>query len=348
MERAASVPGLPEPLWQEQRRAVAPRGALADPGTVASHAGRHGAGAASQGGMADASRLLRRAVLRAAGAALGLAAVPAIGAGLPMIVRCPRAENDIDQVNFDLLRLALNKAPGAYAARAWPLQPMRIERNRALQELLHGEHLDVVWAVTSGEREAALLPVRIPLDKGMTGWRLALVRQSDLGRFAAIGQVADLAHFQAGLGYDWAETAVLRANGLPVVTGNNTDRLHAMLAAHRFDYFPRPVRQAWVEARQHASLSLAVEPHLALHFPSAVYFFVNPANTELAGVLEQGLRNAIADGSFERKFQESNGPYIQRAALAQRRILRLHNPALPPATPLGVRDFWYLPPFDGA
>lgn len=286
---------------------------------------------------------IRRTVLRASGAALGLAAAPALAAGMPAIVRCPRAENDMDRVNFDLLRLALDKAPGSYAARAWPLQPTRIERKRALLELARGEHLDVAWAVTSIEREAALLPVRIPLDKGMTGWRVALVRQADLGRFAAIEQLSDLARFKAGLGYDWAETAVLRANGLPVVTGNNTERLPAMLAAHRFDYFPRPLRQAWVEVEQNSRLPLAVEPHLALHFPAAVYFFVNPANTELAAVLEQGLRNAIADGSFERKFMESNGPYIQRAALAQRRIFQLQNPSLPPETPLQIRNWWYQP-----
>lgn len=291
--------------------------------------------------------LSRRAVLRAAGAVLGLVAAPAFSLDQPALVRCPRAENDIDQVHLDLLRLALekvDKAPGGYAVREWPVPPMRIERNRALRELARGLYLDVAWAVTSREREAALLPVRIPLDKGMTGWRVALVRQADLGRFAAVEQLADLARFQAGLGYDWAETAVLRANGLPVVTGNNTERLHAMLAARRFDYFPRPLRQAWVEAQQNARLPLAVEPHFALHFPSAVYFFVNQANTGLAAALEQGLRNAMADGSFERKFQESNGPYIQRAALAQRRIFRLDHPALPPATPLGVREFWYQPP----
>lgn len=287
---------------------------------------------------ATVASLQRRQVLRLGTGMLALAAAPAIAVPAPAAVRCPRIDNDIDQVSFDMLRLALERAPGHYVARPWP---MRVERNRALRELARGQYLDVAWAVTSREREAALLPVRIPLDRGLSGCRIALVPRADAQRFAAVQQLADLARFRAGLGFDWAETAVLRANGLPVVTGNNSDSLPAMLAAHRFDYFPRPLRQAWVEARQYAALDLVVEPYVALHFPSALYFFVNKNNAALAAVLEQGLRKAMADGAFERQFLAENSPFIERAALAQRRVFQLLNPDLPAETPLQTRDWWY-------
>lgn len=74
-----------------------------------------------------------------------------------------------------MLRLALDHAPGTYLLQDWS---PRTERNRAIHEVARGEFLDVTWAVTSREREAALLPVRIPLDKGLSGWRIALVRRS--------------------------------------------------------------------------------------------------------------------------------------------------------------------------
>jgi hypothetical protein len=285
--------------------------------------------------------LTRRQALRLGAGALALAACPAILAQAPTVVRCPRIDNDIDQVCTEMLRLALDHAPGTYAMQPWP---MRVERNRALHELGQGRFLDVAWAVTSRARESALLPVRIPLDRGLSGWRIALVLRANAERFAAVRELADLARFRAGSGRDWAETAVLRANGLPVVTGNNTDGLSAMLAARRFDYYPRPLRQAWVEAQQYARLGLVVEPHIALHFPSAVYFFVNQANTALAGVLEQGLRAAIAAGAFERLFLAQNSVYLQRAALAQRRVLQLDNPGLTEQLPLSLQELWYQPP----
>lgn len=294
--------------------------------------------------MPDAARSplpQRRALMRLGVATAALAACPAILAQAPLTVRCPRIDNDIDQVSFDMLRLALDHAPGAFVLQAWP---PKVERSRALFELARGEHLDVAWAVTNREREAALLPVRIPLDRGLSGWRICLVRRTDLDLFAAVDRLAGLARFRAGLGFDWAETAVLRANGLPVVTGSNTDSLPAMLAGKRFDYYPRPLRQAWTDAQKYARLDLEVEPHVVLRFPSALYFFVNKSNAALAAQLWQGLRKAIDDGAFESLFTAQYSAYLQRAALGQRRIIQLENPSLSPETPLSSRELWYLPP----
>lgn len=285
--------------------------------------------------------LQRRALLRAGAGAAALAVCPVILARAPQTVRCPRIDNDIDQVSFDMLRLALDHAPGAFVLKTWPI---RVERGRALFELARGQYLDVAWAVTNREREAALQPVRIPLDRGLSGWRLCLVRRADVDRFAEVDQLAGLARFRAGLGLDWAETAVLRANGLPVVTGSNTDSLPAMLAGKRFDYYPRTLRQAWIDVQKYARLELEVEPHVALHFPSALYLFVNKANSALAALLRQGLRKAIDDGAFEKLFTAQYSAYLQRAALGRRRILQLENPSLTPDTPLSSRELWYLPP----
>ena len=98
--------------------------------------------------------LERRAVLRRGWGVAVLAAAPAVlaQARASLIVRHPRVDNDIDQVSVDMLRLALDHAPGVFALQAWP---PRVERGRALHELARGQYLDVAWAVTSREREAA-------------------------------------------------------------------------------------------------------------------------------------------------------------------------------------------------
>ena len=72
-----------------------------------------------------------------------------------------------------LLQLALDKA-----ASDLRLEPSdyHMEQQRALLSLERGEAVDVVWTMTSIEREQRLLPVRIPLDKGLYGWRIALLR----------------------------------------------------------------------------------------------------------------------------------------------------------------------------
>lgn len=255
-------------------------------------------------------------------------------------VRHQTPQNAFDAGFVRILALALEKAPGAYVLEQWG---GRMERGRSLQEVIRGSNLDVLWAVTTRERERQMLPVRIPLDKGLSGWRLALIMQKDSARFAAVRQLGDLAAFTAGQGYGWAEGPILRANGLPVVTGNSSESLHAMLGAGRFDYFPRSLGEAVREADQFAARGIVAAPGFVLHMRSAVYFFVNKNNRALAAALEQGLRTAIHDGSFEQLFRELNESSIERARLDQRRVIELANPELPPETPLAEQHLWFTP-----
>jgi hypothetical protein len=262
------------------------------------------------------------------------------GALPPQPVRHQAPQNVFDASFLRMLALALDKAPGAYVLEQWG---GRMERGRSVQEVMRGRNLDVLWAVTTRERERQLLPVRIPLDKGLSGWRIALVMKQDSARFAAVRQLGDLAAFRAGLGFDWAEVPILRANGLPVVTGNSSESLHAMLAAGRFDYFPRAPAEAVRESDQFAARGIIAEPALVLHMQSAVYFFVNKKNRALAAAIGQGLRNAMQDGSFDKLFRELNEAGIERARLGQRRVIELANPELPPETPLADKSLWLAP-----
>lgn len=255
-------------------------------------------------------------------------------------VRHQTPQNTFDAGLLRMLALALEKAPGAYVLEQWG---GRMERNRSVQEVMLGRNLDVLWAVTTRERERQMLPVRIPLDRGLSGWRLALIMQQHSARFAGVRQLGDLAGFTAGQGYGWAEGPIWRANGLPVVTGNSSESLHAMLAAGRFDYFPRALGEAVRESDQFAARGIVVAPGFVLHMQSAVYFFVNKNNHALAAAIEQGLRNAIHDGSFDQLFRELNDSAIERARLAQRRVIELANPELPPETPLADKSLWFVP-----
>ena len=115
--------------------------------------------------------------------------------------------------------------------------------------------------------------------------------------------------------------------------------LFGMLNANRIDWVPRSVNEIWAEAARHPEL--AIEPHIALHYPTADYFFVNRNNPALAENVRQGLEAALADGSFERLFYLHYGPLIQRARLDQRLIIELPNPLLSPETLLSRKELWF-------
>jgi hypothetical protein len=239
-----------------------------------------------------------------------------------------------------LLQMALARSGQDYTLQSTSVM---MRQNRALAELRNGRAIDVMWTMASQQRERDLLPIRIPLDMGLIGWRLLLIRKSDAARFAAIRKMADLQALDALQGHDWPDTDILRANGFQVQTASDYAGMFKMLESGRVDYFPRAVFEIWNEAEAFAEQDLMIAPGLALHYPSAFYFFVNKANTTLAAAIKRGLEGMLADGSYERLFQEYFGDMVLRSSLNARRVFELRNPLLSAATPLARRELWYRP-----
>lgn len=274
----------------------------------------------------------------------GLAAWPAARADAPLLLRTPRHAGVRDTLGgyvSQLLALALERSPRRYELRE---NEESLPQGRALIEMLRpNPPVDVFWAVTTPERQAALLPIRAPIERGLIGWRVALVRKASEDRMREVRTLAQLSALQAGQKHDWPDVAILRANGLPVQTSTQYESLFGMLALGRVDYCPRSILEIRAELDAHASLGLAIEPHLVLHYPSALYFFVAPQRVELAQDIHQGLERAQSDGSFEKLFQAHFRDTIDTLRLAERRIFELRNPSLPADVPLQRPGWWYRP-----
>lgn len=265
-----------------------------------------------------------------------------VWAASPLVVRY--FQTDVRYAyRIALLRLALDETQdrdGSYVLQG--LQE-EVSQARGLRMLADGE-VDVAFLPTDGRRERRFLPVRIPILRGLLGYRVLLIRRGTEHRFDSISSLQDLAKLKAGFGSQWADLAILRFNGLPVDAESNYETLFRMLARGRFDYFPRGVNEAWHELDSHPGLQgqIAVDAHLALYYPYPVYFFVNRENQALADRLRRGLEAALADGSFKALFLKYNEADIQRAQMAQRMLLVMQNPFLPPTTS-PVDTHWWLP-----
>lgn len=260
-------------------------------------------------------------------------------------VRLPRHISMPDpQMNYvrRLVELALNRTGGRAEVR---LIDLEMTQGRSLVELATGRSpVDLMWTVTDRQRETGgLLPVRIPIDRGMMGWRLLLVRHTELPRWRRVRSAADLAGFVGGQGHDWPDTAILRANGLQIGTSSSYEALFRMLSAGRIDYFPRSILEVDAELANGRHADLAIVPGLMLHYPAAAYFFVSPARPDLAAELRAGLDAAVADGSFQRLHREHYGALLKAHPVSPDRVIRLGNPLLPAETPLGRRELWLQP-----
>ncbi len=244
-----------------------------------------------------------------------------------------------DHYPVRLLEMALQRADARYRIRS---AEQKMGQARVMLELERGKMIDVMWTMTSTERERDLLPVRIPIYKGLIGWRLLLIRREALPQFAGIAELSQLKTLLALQGHDWPDTDILRANGFRVSTGAYYATMFSMLASGRVDYFPRSIVEIWNEAEANKAAQLVVEPTILLRYPTAFYFFVNKRNTALAAALEHGLESMIADGSFDKLFHEYHDAIIKQAHLAGRRVFELDNPLLPAATPLARKGLWAI------
>ena len=266
----------------------------------------------------------------------------AAGTPLPLVYPRHQALDDPQQAYVTaLLQQALERSGQAYALRR---SALRMVQTRAMQEIATASgSVDVVWAMTSRARETQLLPVRIPIDRGLIGWRVALIqaRQPDLLR--GVRSIAALARLSAGQMRDWPDAAILQANGLRLDTSSTYEGLFQQLAAGRIDYFPRSVIEAQGELASHARLPLALDAHLVIRYPAALYFFVGKHRPELAGHIETGLEAMLADGSFMQLFRRHFGRIEAGLKLSQRHVLDLANPDLPEETPLARKALWYRP-----
>lgn len=245
---------------------------------------------------------------------------------------------------WDLLDAALKVTTPEYGPYLMVSSSVSMSPARAALEVENGGQINIIVRTTSPGLEKQLRPVRIPLDKGLTGYRLFLVRSDAQGAFDKVDRLSDLAPYKIGQGKGWIDVQILRASGLQVVEGETYDGLFQMLRAGRFELFSRGVNEISGELvsahQQHQALT--IERHLLLYYPLPRYFFVSrtPEGERLAGRLEAGLLRLMQSGEFDRRYVAYKQETLAGLSLAGRRVLRLPNPTLSPETPLGNARWW--------
>jgi len=236
-----------------------------------------------------------------------------------------------DAANYyfeEVLQLALQKTEAHYGKARLEYYPYAAGRERQRALLSQGKDLQVLWSSTSSEREKKLLAIKFNLLRGISDYKILLIRREDKNKFANLRDLTDLRRLKAGTGTHWRDTQVLIKNDMPMMTSWDYEPLFKMLAAKRFDYIVRGAQEIWSEVDKHKDLPLMAEETLLLHYPLPVYFFVNPDNKILAERLKTGLELAEKDGSLDKLF--FSVPGFQRAydevQRKQRRLIEMESP----------------------
>ena len=275
--------------------------------------------------------------------ALLICGMTTVAHGMTIRITAPEGPNDPRYPYFvQQLQQALDHTSlkGNYQLTTYPRE---VTQSRAFG-LINAGKIDLLWSMTNIERERDFLPIRIPLMQGLLGYRVILINKRDEALFAKMS-VEELKQMPCHQGADWPDTDILAANHFNVRGVSDYKRIHAMLDKGTIRCFPRGILEAWGEIEYKNLKNTVVDRHFLLIYPTDVYYFVHKEDQALATLLEQGLRAAIADGSFARLLYNypAHKLALKEAELTHREAIYLKNPLLPSQTPLNEQQLWFSP-----
>ena len=259
-------------------------------------------------------------------------------------IRILAARAKIDPVYdyfVELTRLVLSKNEHLYPeSKLVFVAHDDVTQGRSLMLLEHN-YVDIIWAGTNAKRELRHLPIRIPLFRGLLGYRVLLIRQEDKDKFLQIEAPEQLKKLNACQGAHWPDSDILEANGYLVSRVVHFNAMYKMLARKRCDYFPRAIFEGYAEQKvamqDHPNIILIDE--LMLHYNFPVYYFAEKNNTGLAKRLERGLLTALDDGSLMKTHKMSKHLFPLEQ-WKDKRYFELSNEVLGSELSLKNEQFW--------
>jgi hypothetical protein len=298
--------------------------------------------------MLTRSNWLRRRCLLAGASALWTARALAAVPELVVTLRAPDAEADLRNAYVrDAVRLALERTRADGPYRLQLSAPMN--KRRALLEAARRSppNFMVVTGPDLG-RAAGLVPVPFPIHLGTNRFRVCFVNSGRAAAVRAATRLEDVARLHHVQGRDWADVAVLRANGFAVTEVSTYESLFELVALGRADLFCRSVLEVGAEWRSHAGLKgLALDDSLLLSYDLPQYLYTHPDNRAAIERIGRGLRLAFADGSLQALLRQYLQPSLAALHLSRRRLFTLTTPG-PAVVEMNDRpyqiDLLHLPP----
>ncbi|WP_169713997.1 transporter substrate-binding domain-containing protein [Oceanicoccus sagamiensis] len=205
-----------------------------------------------------------------------------------------------------LLKLAFSKTADNKPPVSIAYSKSYSQNGYLLELMREGSRLDILWSGSSQSREKNLLTIKIPLVKGLLGYRMPIIRQEQREQFAAIRTLEQLQSLTACQGMYWPDADILETNGIAVKRLKNNEQMFSELKRGSCDYISLAVfeGQAEIDARSKNYPDLLFFQDLIIYYPYPMYFFVPKSKPALYERVERGLQLAIADGSFDKLMRE--------------------------------------------
>ena len=166
--------------------------------------------------------------------------------------------------------------------------------------------------------------IKFPLDRGVTGYRIAFTSLKNNQKQCEIIKLKDVQNELTIQGIGWLDTDILKRNHFNVHAVARTQQMLKMIERNRAEYFFRGINEIRWELSQNPNVSL--EPCFALQYSLPRFFITKKRDIKIAKRIELGLKRAFEDGSFIKLWRKYYIASIQMVNMKERQIFELENP----------------------
>lgn len=223
----------------------------------------------------------------------------------------------------------------------------QMEQGRAFAQLKQNKDIDVYWAGTSLQREKEFNAIKIPLLKGLLGYRVLVINKKNKKLFENIKNIDDLKKLKACQGRHWPDTEILENSDFKVIKNSNYESMFLQVLKGRCDYFPRGIHEGYseLESRKDKYEELMIFDKIIIYYPFPMYFFVSKENVQLAQKIEDGLLRIIENKSFENYIQTNTitKHLFPLSKWNTKTIYEINNHLLSLDTDFHNQKFWIIP-----
>jgi hypothetical protein len=227
----------------------------------------------------------------------------------------------------DFVELAIKKASDKYPAYTL-VRTKLTNKEQAFRQLTQEGKLDLIVAGLDQNREQNSLPIYVPLDRGLLGFRTCLIKPKSQIQFETVQTLEDFSAQKLlfGLGRNWADKDIMLGNNLPLLDAPSYQELMALLRDNKVSCVSRSVIE--IDAAINDFPEFSGENRLALIYPFGKIIYVNQHNKQVYEMLKYGLEQALADRSFYRLFNQHFSEQLEKHEFYFRKILLMKNPYL--------------------
>lgn len=268
-----------------------------------------------------------------------------VNAEFIVTLRSPETPNDTrENYNHELINLALEKTKNEFGdfkiANAPPMNTVRsifsLTTNRYENFIVELSYQD------SLEGSNQLIYIPIPVDLGIVGYRVCFVGSESKNTIENIKNISELKNYSIAQGASWADSEILKYNGLNVTEVNNYLSIFNMIANNRVPLFCRGANELKFEYESNRALGLQYNESFSLFYSLPRFYHLNKNNIAAKDRIEMGINLAYADGSMKKLWDKHFLKSVEFLNMKSRIIFKLENPFIK-TLPDGYEKYFYNP-----